>query len=208
MFVITADQIDSRTDVDRSPTTLTSLNERFAADLVLPADQTAGDEIQVLTTSGSAAFEIVLDLSRSGAWSIGLGVGAVRHPLPDAARKATGPAFFAARDAIDAAKRSEPRFALRAAEDSGLINAADVEPYIRLLLVLHARRSAQAWEVIDLVATGMTQKRAAEHLGISAAAVSQRLKAAMWSIDDDAHAAIVKLLDVLNVSIHPDLVPG
>jgi hypothetical protein len=198
MFVVTADQVGSRIDIDRSAAMLAALDDRFADDLALPADQTAGDEIQVVTASAQAALDLVLDLSRTEHWSIGLGVGRVRMPLPDAARKATGPAFFAAREAVDAAKRTESRFALRADVRAGSIDAADVEPLIRILLLLRSRRSEQGWEVIDLIRAGNTQKRAASLLGISPAAVSQRLRAAMWSVDDEARTALVRLLAELD----------
>ena len=47
MFVITADQVASRRDADRTGALVETLTERYADQLVLPADQTAGDEIQL-----------------------------------------------------------------------------------------------------------------------------------------------------------------
>ncbi|WP_438856396.1 DNA-binding protein [Agromyces sp. M3QZ16-3] len=199
MFVVTADQIGSRADVDRSSTMRQELQERFADRLLLPVDQTAGDELQVLTDDADTATDLVLHLARDGHWSIGLGIGDVREPLPDAVRKATGGAFFAAREAVDAAKRAEARFALRTDGDqAGLLPASEVEAVVRLLLLLRDRRSPQGWEAVDLVRSGRSQKRAAELLGISDAAVSQRLRAAMWSADDDARPAIVRLVRSLD----------
>ena len=115
MFVITADQVASRREADRAGALVDELAERYADDLVLPADQTAGDEIQLVTRSAPTALAIVLDATRTGRWSVGVGVGDIRMPLPDAARKATGSAFIAAREAVTAAKRADGRFALRAA---------------------------------------------------------------------------------------------
>ena len=114
MFVVTADQVASRRDADRTGDLVAALTERYADQLLLPADQTAGDEIQLVTRSASTALSIVLDATRTGRWSVGLGVGRIRTPLPDAARKATGSAFIAAREAVEAAKRADGRFALRA----------------------------------------------------------------------------------------------
>ncbi|WP_353816732.1 DNA-binding protein [Agromyces sp. SYSU T00266] len=195
MYVVTADQIGSRTDVDRSAAMQRELQERYGDRLSLPVDQTAGDEVQVLTDRATTATELVLHLARDGHWSIGLGIGDVREPLPDAVRKATGGAFFAAREAVEAAKRGEARFALRTdGDDTGLLPAGDVEAIVRLLLLLRDRRTAQGWEAVDLVRSGRSQKHAAELLGISDAAVSQRLRTAMWSADDDARPAIVRLI--------------
>ncbi|WP_350346953.1 DNA-binding protein [Agromyces sp. G08B096] len=199
MYVVTADQVGSRVDIDRSAAMQAELQGAFGDRLLLPVDQTAGDEVQALTEDPDTALSLVLHLARDGHWSIGLGVGGIRTPLPDAVRKAAGPAFIAAREAVDTAKRSDGRFALRAAEPpAGTRPPADVEALIRLLLVLRARRSDPGWEVADLVANGRTQKQAAATLGISDAAVSQRLKTAMWSIDESARPALVRLLAELD----------
>ena len=200
MFVITADQVGSRSALDHAPATIARVGERFASDLLLPFDQTAGDEIQTVTASAGAALAIVSDLAREGGWSIGLGVGDIRGPLPDVVRKAAGAAFIAARDAVTAAKKTESRFALRGTPLSDSITAEDVEPLIRLLLMTRARRSDQGWEVVDLLEQGNNQKRAAEILDISAPAVSMRLKAAGWQLDRDAQPALVRLLEEFDVN--------
>ncbi|THG31221.1 DNA-binding protein [Glaciibacter flavus] len=200
MFVITADQVGSRAGVDHAPAATTLLNERYAAQLLLSFDQTAGDEIQGVTESAPVALAIVLDLAREQRWSIGLGVGDVRHPLPDAARKAAGAAFISARDAVEAAKRNEARFALRCTPFGDSVTADDVEPLIRLLLMARARRTDAGWEVVDLLEAGRTQKEAAEILDISAPAVSMRLKAAWWQLDRETRPALARLLDDLDAN--------
>ncbi|WP_187432422.1 DNA-binding protein [Agromyces mariniharenae] len=196
MFVITADQVASRRDADRTGALVEALAERYADQLVLPADQTAGDEIQLVTRSASTALAVVLDATRTGRWSVGLGVGGIRMPLPDAARKASGSAFIAAREAVGAAKRADGRFALRAAGDPQA--AADLEALVRLLLLLRERRTEPGWEVVELMRTGHQQKEAAAILDVSAAAVSARLKAAMWRAEEDARPVLERLLAELD----------
>ena len=117
MFAITADQVGSRAAADLADAQLVRIEQLAAGRLVLPADRTAGDEIQAATEDARAALELVLDLTRDGNWSVGLGVGDVRHPLPDATRAATGSAFILARDAVARAKKSATRFAI--AVDTG-----------------------------------------------------------------------------------------
>jgi hypothetical protein len=195
MFVITADQVASRREGDRAGALIEELAERYADELVLPADQTAGDEIQLVTRSAPTALAIVLDASRFGRWSVGVGVGDIRMPLPDAARKATGSAFIAAREAVGAAKRADGRFALRAAGSAELASrAADVEALVRLVVLLRERRTDHGWEVVELMRAGHQQKEAAAVLDVSAAAVSARLKAAMWRAEEDARPALERLL--------------
>jgi len=198
MFVVTADQVGSRRDTDRTGAFVSELTERFGSRLLLPVDQTAGDEVQLVTDAADIALAIVLEATRTGRWSVGLGVGDVRRPLPDAARKATGTAFIAAREAVDAAKRAEGRFALRAAPITRNIAVADVEPLVRLLVLLRERRTDPGWEVIELVRDGSQQKEAAAVLDITPAAVSARLKAAMWRPEEEARPALVRLLRELD----------
>ena len=198
MFVITADQVASRRDADRAGDLVVEFAARYGDELVLPADQTAGDEIQFVTRSASTALAIVLDLTLRGRWSVGVGVGGIRMPLPDAARKATGSAFIAARESVDAAKRADGRFALRAAGIDAKQQAADAEALVRLLVLLRERRTDHGWEVVDLMLAGHRQKEAAAVLDVSAAAVSARLKAAMWRAEEDARPALERLLAALD----------
>ncbi|WP_127793194.1 DNA-binding protein [Agromyces sp. LHK192] len=204
MFVITADQIGSRTAPDRSAPMQAALQHDHGRALALPVDQTAGDELQALTDDPATALDLILDLARDGHWSIGLGIGGIRSPLPDAVRKATGPAFIAARDAVDAAKRADGRFALRVeapradGDAPERRRAGHVEALVRMFLLMRSRRSDAGWEVAGLVADGASQKQAAKVLGISDAAVSQRLKSAMWSVDEQVRPALVALLGELD----------
>ena len=198
MFVITADQVGSRREPDRTGALVADLSEKFGDGLMLPVDQTAGDEVQLVTRSAETALAIVLDTTRTGRWSVGLGVGDIRSPLPDAARKASGSAFIAARDAVGAAKRADGRFALRAAPLTTRVTVADVEPLLRLLVLIRERRTEPGWEVVELVRSGRQQKEAAALLDISPAAVSARLKAAMWRAEEEAVPPLVRLLKELD----------
>lgn len=205
MFVITADQVDSRNQPDRAASVLERLNGTRGPSLVLPADRTAGDEIQILPATAEGTLAIVLELTREDAWSVGVGIGSARLPLPRATREATGEAFFAARDAVTRAKKAQTRFALsRAGEESGEgIRGADVEALISLLLVLRERRTDGGWELYDLLNTGLTQSESADKLGITAGAASLRARAAGIRVERASSEALVRLLDTVNRSADP-----
>lgn len=205
MFVITADQVDSRNQPDRAASVLNRLNGEKGPELLLPADRTAGDEIQILPATASGTLAIVLELTREDAWSVGVGIGPARRPLPRATREATGEAFFAARDAVTRAKKSQTRFALsRAGEDSDEgIRGDDVEALISLLLVLRERRTDGGWELYDLLNTGLTQSESADKLGITAGAASLRARAAGIRVERASSEALVRLLDTVNRSADP-----
>ena len=192
MFVITADQRDSRASADLVPAGV-ALAERAGGDrLALPVARNAGDEIQAMTASAAAALEIVLALLRDGRWSVGLGAGAAETPLPDDIRAARGPVFVLARGAVDRAKQAAGRVAVGAPDETA---AADAEAYLRLLADLRDRRSAQGWEVADLLAEGKTQKAIAADLGITPTAVSLRAKAAGLRLEEAALPALVRTLE-------------
>ncbi|RNE62540.1 DNA-binding protein [Cryobacterium tepidiphilum] len=202
MFVITADQVDSRNDRDRAGELVKQLTTRFPDAFVLPPDQTSGDEIQMLLTDAAATLHAVLAIQRANHWSIGLGIGSVRTPLPAATRRASGGAFIAARDAVTRAKRTDARFALAvdgdAAGPGGALTATDVEALVAMLLLVRRRRTGEGWEVVDLLTGGRSQAQAAAQLGISTAAVSQRVKSSLWRVEESALPALVKLLAALD----------
>ena len=199
MFVITADQIGSRSDIDRAEPLRRTLERRHTAHLLLPIDQTAGDELQAITSHAPTALALILEIARTGRWSIGLGVGSVRTPLPEAVRKASGAAFVAAREAVTRAKKSDTRFAMDAQDAaSAPLHARELEPLIDMLLLLRARRSERGWEAVELLEQGLAQNEIARRLQITESAVSQRLAAAQWRVEEAASPALIRLLDKLD----------
>ncbi|MFC4243147.1 DNA-binding protein [Gryllotalpicola reticulitermitis] len=197
MFVITADQIDSRMSDDLVAAERDRINAAHGATLALPADRTAGDELQVLSDDPATALALVLELTRGRQFHVGLGIGPVRTPLPEATREASGPAFFAARDAAERAKGSGIRLAVQRQRDpQGRSDRADdAEALLALLLIVRERRSAAGWELYELLQKGLTQADAAERLGISAAAASARAKAAQLRAEAAALPALTRLLE-------------
>ena len=197
MFVITADQRDSRATGDAVADALELLNHRWAPDLTLAAERTAGDELQLLTGSATAALSITLELNRLGRWSVGIGIGDVETPLGDSVRASRGPAFVAARDAVERAKRSQTHCAV-----SGEPPHAEVghlEALLDLLLLLRERRTEPGWELHALLAEGLSQQEAAARLGITAQSASQRARTAGLRAEEAATGALVSLLTRVDV---------
>ncbi|MFP7833645.1 DNA-binding protein [Marisediminicola sp. LYQ134] len=193
MIVITADQRDSRSSSDAVPAALEIIERVGGTAIELTPERTAGDEIQTVVADGSAALAIALELVRTGRWSVGLGLGDIRSPVPPSVREATGAAFIAARDAVDRSKRSPTHCAV--ASDPPHEVAERIEALLDMLLILRHRRSAAGWEVADLVRNGVSQTDVAVILGISPQSVSQRARAANVKADAAATVAIASLLD-------------
>jgi hypothetical protein len=189
MFVLTVDQRRSRTAPDGVPELLASLNDR--AGLALPFERTAGDEVQGVVDDPGVVTDIVLRLLRGSGWWVGVGLGEVDRPAPDSARAGRGPAYVAARAAVEAAKNTAAGVAVR-----GAPHAEHAQAAFALLATLVHRRSGPGWEVVDLVSQGMRQVEVAERLHISPQAVSSRLRVAAWTEEVDGRALATWLLSV------------
>lgn len=189
MFVITADQRGSRAGADLVPQALAAVVAHGRRGLALEPERTAGDEVQMAVEDASTVLAIVLDLTRTERWSVGVGIGDVELPLPESVRAGRGPAFVHARDAVDRAKKAATRLAITGTDD-----ATDAESLIRLAVELRDRRTAEGWEVYDLLAEGLTQRQAASRLGISEGAVSMRVKSAGLRAEQAAVPALARTL--------------
>jgi hypothetical protein len=188
-YVLTVDQRASRRGPDRVADVLDRLNGSVPT--VLAFERTAGDEFQGVLAEPETAVDVVLRLVREGGWSIGVGAGPVTSPLPQSTRAGSGPAFLAARRAVDAAKQRPVRVAVRGASPS---DAGDAQAVLTALGVVVERRSPQAWEAIALVSSGCTQAEAATRLDISRQAVGQRLAAGLWDLERDLRPPAARLL--------------
>ena len=186
---MTVEQIQSRTQQDLVEVTLAQLGED---DTLLPFTRTVGDEFQGLLAEPASVVDVTLGLMRTVAWHIGIGIGAVQQPLPSDARRARGPAFFAARAAVEAAKKEPTHVSVRSEPDR--IEARDVEITLQLLIALQQRRTPLGWEAADLIHRGLSQTAAASTLEITRQALSQRLQAAHWSLDREARPVLARLL--------------
>lgn len=173
------------------PAALTTIEDRFPEAIVT---RTVGDEFQVLFVDEPVSVvDAILILMREGAWHLGIGIGPVEEPIPSDLREARGPAFLAARAAVEEAKDRPSHLRLIAAEPAGG-EGEDAEVLLDLLLMLRARRSAAGWAATELADAGLTQAAIGTKLGISRQAVNQRLQAAQWSLDARSRPVAARLL--------------
>src|SRR4051794_39552295 len=140
-YVLTVDQRASRRGPDRVADALRLLDG--AVPVLLGFERTAGDEFQGLVAEPTDAVDAVVHLVRMGGWSFGVGAGPVHTPLPESTRAGSGPAYLAARRAVDAAKQRPFRLAVRGAVPP---EAGDAQAVLTALAAVVDRRSDQAWE--------------------------------------------------------------
>lgn len=199
MFVMTVDQRRSRRDVDRVEDLLTTM---MGVHTLRPFERTAGDEVQAVvdgTPDGAATVvDVTLALAKQGNWSIGIGIGTVEEPLPASTRAGRGPAFEAARDAVTRAKNAPASVAITAADPEITELCRDAETALILVALLITDRTEQGHQASDLMRDGHTQSSAAQVLGISKQAMSQRLSVARWSIESSGRVLAAHLLDCVD----------
>lgn len=192
MFVVTADQRRSRRGPDLVDDVLAVLGRPdLASRWVRACERTAGDEVQGVTDDAALVVEVALLLVRDDRWSVGLGLGPVRLPLPVSARAGAGPAYEHARTAVERAKSSPDRVWV-SAPDAAAAEAAGA--VLGLLAAVVQRRSPAGWEAVDLLTSGLSRAEAATELGITRQALSQRLLVGIWPQEERARVVAADLL--------------
>lgn len=175
-------------------TALTSLEVTDEVEVV------GAEDLLTTGTSATGLSTIIHALLSTQDWNIGIGVDPRLVDSTDLDDSDVDPVRKAAHQAIDACHRPGgqldarmvvgPRRAIRATPETQDIVAA-----FTLISHLLSRRSEQGREATQLMRQGYTQVAAAEELGISKQAMSQRLNAAGWPAEQRAWDLTVRLLN-------------
>ena len=217
---MTIDQRGSTTDIDRVPSLLQEVAPLTASGTF---ERSVGDEIQGVVQDPGEAVAIALHALRRGYWYVGIGVGPVDTPLPQSPREGSGPAFVAARHAVERAKTAAGHVPLavlpgmplrtdgahtdgaRAVDAHGAhaaASCANAEAVLRLIGRLIRERSEAQWKVVDTL-TAVQQNREARHgsqkiaareLGITEQSVSRAVLRSGWQEEWAARPAAEMLL--------------
>lgn len=182
MFVITADQDASRRTGERVEALLTTLAALIEAEglpgVLRPFERTVGDEVQAVLTDAATTVRLTLELQRLQEWAVGIGVGEADY-LAQTSRASSGEVFIRAREAVErAGGRTVPAPVAVVATDAA--GAREAEALLQLMAAVLRRRTEAGWQMIDARLRAPTARAAADELGISPQAASQRLQAALW----------------------------
>jgi hypothetical protein len=218
MYVLTIDQRGSSADIDRVPGLLAELQDLSTTGRF---ERSVGDEVQGVLEHPAEVVEIALHALRRGQWYVGIGVGAVHLPLPASPREGSGPAFVAARLAVERAKAAAGHVPLSVVSgglgrggtapspeaEPGIRACANAEAVLRLIGRLVQDRTEAQWKVVDSLrslqkgahqqgtaARHGTQKLAARKLGISEQSVSRAVLRSGWQEEWAARPAAEMLL--------------
>jgi hypothetical protein len=176
-IVLIADQVASSSRPDLVASASRALNRRHADGLELPFVRTAGDEMQAVLRSPVPLAALAAELLDDRAWHLGIGLGTVER-YGASSRDSAGPAFQAARLAIEAAKhdRSSPGPVAVRGEPEQL--AAWMQAALGARDFIRSRRTPRQREIIAAVAGAPSAKAAAERLGITPQTISRALAVA------------------------------
>lgn len=159
---------------------VTTLNREYRDSLASKFAITLGDEFQGLLTTSTLLPDLIWQIEEKFSdrqVRLGIGVGALDTPLQEYAINIDGPALHAARDAIEAAKKSN----LLGGVFSGMGSLDEVLNGIARLLWFQRSNWTRAQRTIaNLLRKGMMQSEVAERLGISRQVVSKQVAASGW----------------------------
>lgn len=189
MFVLTVDQIDSGSNPDRVPEGVAALN---ALDPIIAFERTVGDEFQGAFEAADDVVRALLALAQQDCWHIGLGIGEVEKPLPKHSREGDGPAYRAARRAVDLAKRQRA-VTFEAGTKAAAEATANAQAIYRLMAALLSQRTERQWELAALAETE-TGAAIAKQQGITPQTVSAVLKSGHAREIDEARPVLARLL--------------
>ncbi|MCF6379204.1 SatD family protein [Nocardioides KLBMP 9356] len=188
---IIGDLVGSRRSVDRAAVHarfekgIDAVNAAYAP--VVPLTIGLGDEFQgIFATLGdavAASLRLRMALLPDVDVRQGIGLGRVQV-LSEEPRVEDGPGWWAARAAIDAAKAYERKAPLRAVRTAYVVADGEAGPPPALVNAALMTRdqivsglSERGMSVLDGLMRGRRQQDIADELGISASAVSQRIRA-------------------------------
>jgi DNA-binding CsgD family transcriptional regulator len=175
-LVIFADVVGSRRDPAGSATWLrrvvAELNEACGDRRLAPFGFTQGDELQGLLTADSDPFDVVLRTALSAdarptRWGIVIGrIDPGEGPAPER----TGPAFIAARAAIEQARETHERFVMVTGNEQLDELLADLTPAFAELIEAMTPRQRQVARLA--VIDNLRQSEVADRLAVRRATVS------------------------------------
>lgn len=186
--------------VDPVPALLESLD---AVPQTLPAERTVGPEVLALVGRAEDALQAVLRAREAGEWAVGVGIGALRRPLPRSVRELSGDAMDAAEQALRASRTtSSVPVSVRAADGRHHGTAADAEAVLRLIGWMIRSRNRGQWQTVRALREdpGATQVQLAERLGVTQQTVSRAVKTSGWREESAAHPLAVRLLSMIDLT--------
>lgn len=150
------------------------------------------EDICAVVDSATAVCEVVMALLADGDWAIGIGISPGNQADEDSARHVATAALK------NSARMGQVYTKLNKRGRSA--EASDIAAAFALIGYVLNKRTIEGREATSLVRAGLNQNEAAEELGISKQAMSQRLQAAGWSAEMAGWQLAVNLIERANLA--------
>lgn len=150
------------------------------------------EDICAEVETATAVCEVVLALLADGSWAISIGASdkdpkkSATKGLKTSARP--GQVYASVEPLLSTGTGS------KAAREKAKKDSANIVSAFALLSFVLGKRTAEGREATSLVRSGLNQNEAAEELGISKQAMSQRLQAAGWAAEGAGWELAVNLI--------------
>lgn len=142
------------------------------------------EDIRTRVDNAAALTDLVMALLADSNWAIGIGIDSLAW-CEESATRAVG----------TRAGQVKVRSATEGSE------AFDIEAAFALLAHVLAKRTLEGREATSLVRRGYNQNEAAEELGISKQAMSQRLQAAGWAAESAGWRLAIHLIEFAEINL-------
>jgi hypothetical protein len=169
---------------------LREVNRRHASAVAASFLITLGDEFQGLLADPLALPDIIRTLEiglPSTDFRLGIGCGQIHTDMRDQAIGMDGPAWHAAREAIEAAKAQHRLGGVFVG--FGPTNDTVLGGFARILHHVRAHLTRKQRDLLQALLEDQTQKEVAERVGVSKQAISKQARAAGWEAYREAEAA-------------------
>ncbi len=199
-IVVVLDQQMSSSSPDRVDEAAQRLTSALAPGLLRKPVRTAGDEMQAIVGDPAILPPLIELCLRWGDWWLGIGVGGIES-LGETARDSRGPAFVAARAAIEAAKRRRNPPLAVIGDPSEL--SERLQGMCDVVAFLVARRTERQWEVIDVARARGSGSRAARLLDITPQTANEIIRTAGFREQQAVEREIVYLASTARAGEQP-----
>ncbi|QGU07436.1 hypothetical protein COCCU_07515 [Corynebacterium occultum] len=157
------------------------------------------EDICAVIDSAQPACDVVMALLSDGEWAVGLGIDpsldSGDESAPERVRKIASSALGPVGRSVRAGSVKVKVLNSSQVSDT---SAFDIAATFQLLGQVLSKRSLEGREATSLMRRGLNQNEAAEELGISKQAMSQRLQAAGWQAENSGWRLAVHLIDWAN----------
>lgn len=157
------------------------------------------EDICAVIDAAQPACDVVMALLSDGEWAVGLGINPSLGPEDETSAEQVRKLASSALGPIGRSARAGSVKVKVAGSTQAIDTAAfDIAATFQLLGQVLSKRSLEGREATSLMRRGLNQNEAAEELGISKQAMSQRLQAAGWQAENSGWRLAVHLIDWAN----------